>query len=77
MVGYAMAVALRWEMCLQFLWLLESSSSLLVCTLSTMGSMNSAHSEIQRDNWRQEQDEEQRIYIYIYIYSHKNVQFKI
>ena len=32
-------------MCLQFLWLLESSSSLLTCTLPILGSVNSLNSE--------------------------------
>ena len=34
-------------LCLQFLQLLKSPSSLLACVLPTMGSANSAHSEIQ------------------------------
>ena len=35
-------------MCLQFLWLLESLSSLLACALPTLGSANSEDSEIQQ-----------------------------
>ena len=34
-------------MCLQFLWLLESPSSLLACALPTLGSVNSEDNEIQ------------------------------
>ena len=64
MLGYAMAAALaaastrREWMCLQFLWLLESPSSLLARALLTLGSANSEDSEIQWDNWCQKQDEE-------------------
>ena len=43
-------------MCLQFLWLLEVSSILLACTLSTMDSANSPHNEEQQDSWCYEQD---------------------
>ena len=46
-------------MCLQFLRLLVSSFSLLACTLSTTGSANSVHSEIQWDEWSHEQDDQQ------------------
>ena len=35
----------REEMCLQFLWLLEFSSSFPTHVLPTLGSMNSVHSE--------------------------------
>ena len=42
---------------LDFLRLLEFSSSFPACTLSTMGSANSAHSEIQWDNWYCKQDQ--------------------
>ena len=65
MLGYAMAAALaaastrREWMCLQFLWLLESPSSLLARALPTLDSVNSEDSEIQWDNWCQEEDEEQ------------------
>ena len=45
-------------MYLQFLWLLEFSSSLLACTLPTMGSANSVLSETQGDNWHYEQDQQ-------------------
>ena len=45
-------------MCLQFIWLLKSSSSILACALPTMGSMNSAHSEIQLDSRHHEQDQQ-------------------
>ena len=45
-------------MCLQFLWLFESLSSLLAHTLATLGSVNSAHSEIQQENWHCEQDQQ-------------------
>ena len=37
-------------MCLQFLWLLEFSSSFPARALPAVGSANSAHSEIQRDS---------------------------
>ena len=47
--------AIREWICLQFIWLLVLSSSLLAHALPTMGSANSAHSDIQRDNWRYEQ----------------------
>ena len=33
------------RMCLQFLWLLKSPSSLLACALPTLGSANSVNSE--------------------------------
>ena len=46
------------KLCLQFLWLLTFSSSLLAHALPTMGSVNSVHSEIQWDNWHQEQDQQ-------------------
>ena len=36
----------------------QSSSSILACTLPTMGSMNNAHSEIQLDSWHHEQDQQ-------------------
>ena len=58
----AAAPAKKEWMCLQFLWLLESSSSLLARALSTLGWVNSADSDIQRDNWGREQDEEQYNY---------------
>ena len=45
-------------MCLQFLRFLVSSFSLLACTLSTTGSANSVHSEIQWDDWSHEQDDQ-------------------
>ena len=46
-------------MCLQLLlWLLEFSSSLLVCALPTLGSVNSVDSEIQQDNWGSEQNQQ-------------------
>ena len=65
-VGYAMAPTMvtasarRECMCLQFLQLLKSSSGLLPCTLPTMGSVNSVHSEIQQDNWSHEQDQQDK-----------------
>ena len=40
-------------MYLQLLWLLEFSSSLLACTLPTMGSVNSTHHEEQREQLAQ------------------------
>ena len=49
-LGYAMAAptavgsARKEQICLQFPWLLESSSSLLACPLPTPGSANSADS---------------------------------
>ena len=43
-------------MCLQFLWLLPSPSSLSACVLPILGSANGADSVTQRDNWRHEQD---------------------
>ena len=46
----------REETCLQFLCLLEFSSSSPTHALPTMGSTNSVHSEIQQDNWRHKQD---------------------
>ena len=46
-------------MCLQLLlWLLEFSSSLLVCALPTLGSVNSMDSEIPQDNWGSEQNQQ-------------------
>ena len=45
-------------MCLQFLLLLAFSSSLLAHALPTMGPANSAHCNIQQDNWCQEQDQQ-------------------
>ena len=45
-------------MYLQLLWLLEFSSSLLACTLPTMGSANSVLRETQGDNWHCEQDQQ-------------------
>ena len=50
--------ARREKICLQFLWLLECSSSFPACTLLSMGSMNSVHSEIQWDNWHCEKDQQ-------------------
>ena len=47
MLWYTAMVAMparREYMCLQFLWLLESPSSLLACTLPTLGSANSVDS---------------------------------
>ena len=41
-----------------FLWLLQSSSSLLARALPTMGSVYSTHSEIQQDNWCHKQDQQ-------------------
>lgn len=43
-------------MCLQFLWLLPSPSSLSACVLPILGSANGADSVTQRDSWRHEQD---------------------
>ena len=56
------APARKEYMCLQFLWLLESSSSLLARALPTLGWVNSADSDIQWDNWCRKQDEEQYNY---------------
>ena len=61
----AAASTRREWMCLQFLWLLESPSSLLARALPTLGSANSEDSEIQWDKWRHEQDEEQCIRYFI------------
>ena len=44
---------------LKFLRLSEFSFRLLAHALPTLGSMNTAHSEMQKDNWCREQDEEQ------------------
>ena len=50
-LGYGMGDALaaasasRGKMCLKFLWLLKSSSSLLVCALPTLDSANSVNSK--------------------------------
>ena len=47
-------------MCLHFLWLLASSSSLLAHALPTLGSANSAYSEIQQDDWHSWCDQQDR-----------------
>ena len=49
-------VALYYRCCLQFQRLLESLSSLLACSLVTLGSANSVDSEIQWDNRCHEQN---------------------
>ena len=48
----------RAQMCLQLLWLLESSASFPDCALPTLGSMNRVHSETQKDNWCSWQDQQ-------------------
>ena len=44
------------ENSLQFLWLLEFSSSFPACALPSPGSENSVHGEEQQDNWHSWQD---------------------
>ena len=60
---------------LQFLRLLEAPSSLLAHDLPILGSTYSMHSEIQQDNWCQEQDQQcnTSFYSFIFLFITKSV----
>ena len=60
---YGCCICQKRKTCLRFLQLVESSSSLLVRALPTLGSANSVHSETQQGSWCHEQDEERYTYI--------------
>ena len=62
--GVAAGPARREYMRLKFLRLFEFSFGLWARASPALGSMNSAHSEVQKDNWCHEQDEEQYIKIW-------------
>ena len=68
---YCCCICQKRKTCLQFLQLVESSSSLLARALPTLGSANSMHSETQQGSWCHKQDEER--YTHILLHYLKNI----